>query len=231
MQNKVFLYWHSNDLPQEYQTYIENNKKLCPNLEFVLFNKDLARNYIKNNYSQDCLFAYDKLKPYAFKSDLFRYCIINKEGGIYTDTKVQFTNSFKPWIKNQLIDNSNKCVLLQDYHHGQESYTQPDNTIITYPAIQNCFILSPKNNDLIQLTIQNIIQNTKDNYYGQTSLSITGPGLLGRLYQSNKLHNIRILPIALWQTLFHIKFQIRNQSHDQSHYHHMWHNKDIYNNI
>lgn len=231
MQNKVFMYWHSNNIPPEYQNYIDNNKNLCPNLEFVLFNNESARNYIKNNCSQPCLLAYDNLKPYAFKSDLFRYCIINNESGIYIDTKSQFTTLFKSWLKNHLIDNSNKCVLLQDYHHGEESYTQPDNTIISYPAIQNCFILSPKNNKFLQLAIDNIIQNTKDNYYGQTSLSVTGPGLLGRLYHSHNFDNTRILPINLWTKLIKVKFQIRSQSHDQLHYHHMWHNKDIYNNI
>ena len=230
-QTKVFMYWHSNEMPQEYQIYIEANKKLCPDLTFVTFNSETARDFIKNNYSSDCLYAYNKLKPYAYKCDLFRYCILYLEGGIYMDTKIQFTTLFKSWLKNHTLDNKDKCVLLQDFQFGEESYTTPDNKIIKYPAIQNAFIISNKNNTLLKLAIDNIIQNTKNNYYGQTSLSVTGPGLLGRLYHSHNFDNTRILPINLWNKLIKVKFQIRSQSRDQLHYHHMWHNKDIYNNI
>lgn len=233
MQNKVFMYWHSNNIPTEYQNYIDNNKKLCPNLDFVIFNQESARNFIENNYPQDHIHAYDKLKPYAYKCDLWRLCILNSQGGIYIDAKVQFTNSFKPWLKNHTLDNNDKCVFLQDYGHGAESYIQPDNSIIKYPDIQNSFIISTKNNKFLKLTIDNIVQNVKDNYYGQTPLSVSGPGLLGRLYHlhKNNFNSTRILPLSTWQNLLSIKFQIRSQTNDQIHYHHMWHNKDIYNNI
>lgn len=233
--NKVFMYWHLNDVPQEYQTIMQNNKKICPDTDFVVFNHYSARNYIKSYYSNECLHAYDKLKPYAYKCDLWRLCILNNESGIYIDAKVKFTPKFKSWIKNINLNNADNPIksgiLLQDYGHGQESYTTQDNKILKYPDIQNSFILSNKNNQFLTLAINSIIENTKNNYYGQTPLSVSGPGLLGRLYTQHNFNNFRILPLSYWQTLFTIEFCIKKQTNDQPHYHHMWHDKDIYNNI
>ena len=233
--NKVFMYWHSNNIPQEYQDTIQNNKKLCPDIDFVLFNHDTARNYIKSYYSADCLHAYDKLKPYAYKCDLWRLCILNNESGIYIDTKVKFTPKFKPWLKNLNLNNTDNPtksgILLQDYHYGQESYTTPNNKLSKYPAIQNCFIISNKNNQFLLTTINQIITNTKNNYYGQSPLSVSGPGLLGKLYTQHNFNDFRILPLNYWQTLLNIHFEKKNRCTKQIHYHYMWHNKDIYNNI
>lgn len=229
-QNKVFMYWHSDNIPTQYKECIENNKNLCSHLEYVLYNNNSARNYIKNNYSQDHLYTYDKLKPYAFKSDFWRLCILNKEGGIYSDLKIKFTQKFKPWLKNHQIENINKGILLEDHQNGAEIL--PDNK--RNLALQNAFIISNKNNAFLSLTINEIISNVKNNYYGQIPLSVTGPALLGRLYKTNKINNFRILPLSYWHNLinFNKNYQVlQSRCTEQPHYHYMWHNKDIYNNI
>ena len=41
----------------------------------------MCRNFIKKHFSRDVSYAFDKINPGAFKSDLWRYCIIYKNGG------------------------------------------------------------------------------------------------------------------------------------------------------
>lgn len=233
-QNKVFMYWHSNDIPPHLIECINNNKKLCPHLNFELYNEITARNYIKSYYPPEYLYIYDKLKPYAFKCDFWRLCALNREGGIYCDLKIKFTPKFKPWFKNYNIDPINLGILLEDRKCGAESYTDSNNTIQKYPAIQNAFIISNKNNPFIALAINEIIKNTKNNYYGQLCLSVTGPALLGKLYYINNFNNFRILPLSYWPNILQFYknyIDVANRCKEQLHYHYMWHNKDIYNNI
>ena len=45
--------------------------------------------FIKSHFSKRVLYAYDKLIPGAFKADLWRYCIIYINGGIYIDIKYE----------------------------------------------------------------------------------------------------------------------------------------------
>jgi mannosyltransferase OCH1-like enzyme len=228
------MYWHSNNVPPHLIDCINNNKKICPNLEFVMFNEITARNYIKSHYSQQHLYTYDKLKPYAFKSDFWRLCTLNHEGGIYCDLKLKFTPKFKPWLKNYNTDTIHRGILLEDRKCGAESYTDPNNIIKYYPSIQNAFIISNKNNPFITSAINEIITNTKNNYYGKMCLSVTGPALLGKLYYLNNFNNFRILPLSHWPNLLQFYknyIDVAPRCTEQPHYFHMWNNKDIYNNI
>jgi mannosyltransferase OCH1-like enzyme len=59
------------------------------------------------------LYAFDKLKPGAYKADLWRYCILYKKGGIYLDIKYRCVNGFK------LIELTNKEYCVRDrYFEG-----------------------------------------------------------------------------------------------------------------
>ena len=56
-----------------------NYEHLCkrnPELEFKLYDESQCRNFIKNNFDKDVLDAYNKLSPYSYKSDLWRYCVL-----------------------------------------------------------------------------------------------------------------------------------------------------------
>ena len=54
-------------------------KDLNKHITFHLFNDDDCRNYIKNNFETKVLHK-DSLNPSAYKADLWRYCVLYKEG-------------------------------------------------------------------------------------------------------------------------------------------------------
>ena len=63
--------------------------------EYFLYDDDDCRLFIKEHFSTDVLNAYDRLIPYAYKADLWRYCVLYIYGGIYLDIKYQCMNDFK----------------------------------------------------------------------------------------------------------------------------------------
>ena len=51
------------------------------------FGDAAARSFIAAHFERAVVDAYDALLPGAFKSDLFRYCVLFECGGIYSDLK------------------------------------------------------------------------------------------------------------------------------------------------
>lgn len=47
-----------------------------------------ARSMIRDIYGAEVLEAFDALRPFAYKADLARYCVVNHFGGIYLDLSV-----------------------------------------------------------------------------------------------------------------------------------------------
>ena len=71
---------------------------LNPEFKIKYYSDKDSRDFIKNNFESEILLTYDKLIPGAYKADLFRYCILYKNGGIYSDLTQRFTMPFNKLI-------------------------------------------------------------------------------------------------------------------------------------
>lgn len=168
----LFQTWHTKELPSEMQTCVGNLKLQNPEFNHYLYDDDDCRDFLKNNYSIEIVNAFDKIIPGAYKSDLWRLCVLNKYGGIYLDIKYLCNNNFK---LVELTDNEHYCfsqawVDFEHNHHG----------------IYNAILISKPDNEFLQKSISKIVENVNDEYYGFNSLYPTGPGLLGLLYPAKK---------------------------------------------
>ena len=83
----LYTCWHTKDLPslmkENYDYLVQSN----PKITFHLYDENDCREFIKNNFEPDVLHAYDSLIPCSYKSDLWRFCVLYKNGGIYMDIK------------------------------------------------------------------------------------------------------------------------------------------------
>ena len=61
-------------------------------IKYKLWVNTDIRIFLEKNYKKEVLEAYECLKPYAYKSDLARYCLIYKLGGGYVDLATRFEN-------------------------------------------------------------------------------------------------------------------------------------------
>ena len=170
----LYQTWHTKNLPEFMKKNIENTKVCNPEFNHVLYDDNDCREFLKKNFHPIILRAFDSLVPGAYKADLWRYCILYKNGGIYMDIKIVCSKEFK------LINLTNKEYFVKDRSKCFDS---------TGGIYQALLICKPQNNRLL-LCIKQIIRNIKNNYYGFSDLYPTGPGLMGKLFtkeEQNKL--------------------------------------------
>ena len=152
---------------------VELLKKQNPEFKHFLYDNAMCREFIKNNFEEDVLYTYDKLKPCAYKSDLWRYCILYIHGGIYLDIKYQCVNNFK------LIYLTDKEYYVKDTHYKGLT------------GIYNAFLSCKPNNYILYNCINKIVMNVKNNIYGNTELDITGPHMMHN-YFKNKIQRLEL---------------------------------------
>jgi predicted O-methyltransferase YrrM len=170
---KIFQLWHSStDVTDQMILRTEVLKTQHPDFEYELFFLDSAREFIRENFETKVLTAFDSIIPFAFKSDLWRYCILYKYGGIYLDMKYECTNEFR----------------FSHLNPTQEYYVFDVNKF----SIYNGFIVAKPNNPIFLHTINQIVKYTRERYYGENDLVVTGPGLLGQMVPEEKKREIRL---------------------------------------
>jgi mannosyltransferase OCH1-like enzyme len=86
---KIHMIWLGSPPPEFVQNMFESWKKLHPSWEVKLWTEgDVLRFHLKNQQ------AYDASKNWGEKSDIFRYEILEREGGIYADTDFECIRPF-----------------------------------------------------------------------------------------------------------------------------------------
>jgi mannosyltransferase OCH1-like enzyme len=171
----IFQTWHSLELPEKMRENVELLKRQNPEFKHYLYDDNMCREFIKDNFKDDVLYSFDKLKPGAYKADLWRYCVLYINGGIYLDIKYRCVNGFK------LIELTDKEYFVKDRVLSNIDCGM-------YNALMVCL---PYNTKLLK-TICNIVENVKNIFYDCnisdyriSSLTVTGPILLGNVFDSN----------------------------------------------
>ena len=156
-----------NNLHRSVKNVFSKTIKDNPGFKINYYSNKDSRDFIKNNFSNVTLITYDKLIPGAYKADLFRYCILYKNGGIYSDLTQRFMKPF-----DEFIDFKNDNLYLvkdipQNNHNG----------------VQISFMASRPGNEIFRNAIAMVIKNVNDKYYGQNPLHPTGPALFYKILQ------------------------------------------------
>ena len=140
-----------------------------PDYQLYYFDNDECDNFMKD-YSKTIFNYYNQLIPGAYKADLFRVCILERYGGCYCDLGFEMLETF-----DNILQESN-LVLVKD---------KPFFYLKCY-GIYNAFMCSYKNNLFFKQIIKQICENIENEYYGENTLDITGPTLIGRIFIKNQ---------------------------------------------
>ena len=179
-QSNINLYNYNQSIPKIlHQTHETNLQKrenyiasqmlvnMNPEYEFKFYTSTQRRAYIKNNFNEYILKAYDKINHGTTKSDLFRYCVLYIEGGIYIDCKSSPVEPFR----NFLSDN----VSFQVFYD------------IDCERLSTGFIACEPENKIILNCINQCVKNVFNDNYGINPLDPTGPSLLTTCSKSFKV--------------------------------------------
>jgi mannosyltransferase OCH1-like enzyme len=78
------------ELPSNIKENIDSFRAHYPGFEHQLFDRAACQEIISKNFDREVLAAFEKLKPFAFQSDLARLCILYQLDGVYADLSVYF---------------------------------------------------------------------------------------------------------------------------------------------
>lgn len=178
---KIFQTWHTKNLPKNMHDCVEKLKEQNPEFEHHLYDDHDCREFIKKHFSEKVLHAYNSLIPGAYKADLWRYCVLYIEGGIYLDIKFYCTNGFK------LIHMTEKEHFVHDVPRGPLRFPDYRNE-----GIFNAFIAALPGNQKMKQCIDAIVHHTQIRFYGINCLSPTGPFLLRRFFTPEERSEMKI---------------------------------------
>ena len=164
--------FENSELPNSLTDAINTVRNSFQNMNYTLYTNTTLRKFIAENFEAHILKTYDNLKPYAYKSDLGRYCILAKTGGWYIDIGLKLLQSLHV---NAEID----LILFSDRGCGSCAPW----------AIQNGLIYSKPENQIFYSAIDAICANYKNSYYGKSALDPTGPNLFGKAVACNEVNN------------------------------------------
>lgn len=164
----VFLTWETSkeDISDELLYYINSWKNHNPQYNIRLYNKKERYEFIRDNFDSNVFDAYCRIKPGAFKCDLWRYCILYTHGGFYADIDTECLASL-----DTLCDNVTEFICPIDLNPVQSCRYN----------LSNGFIGSIPKHPLLKRCIDHIVDilksyDSKDNII---TTNITGPGCLG----------------------------------------------------
>lgn len=153
----LYTCWHTKLPPcmkENYDWMVRHN----PEMTFHVYDESSCRQFIQENFDPCVVDAYDILVPYAYKSDLWRYCILYIHGGIYLDIKYRCVPPFR------LVELTEKEHFVRDLTEG---------------CVYTALIVARPRNEIMLRCIHQIVHHVKTQFYGRHALDPTGPGLLG----------------------------------------------------
>ena len=163
---KILQTFKTNDISLGKFYSISTILNAYPDLLYVFYSDVRSIKYFEEKDKR--LIAYfNKLKPGAYKSDLFRAIYLYYEGGLYLDCKFVAIQSME-----KIMSKNNEFYCLDS------DITRVYNAIM-YTKIKKSLYLKK----YINLMLENI----RTNNYSYSSLHITGPGLLGQIIRNNDI--------------------------------------------
>jgi len=157
---------------------IQSFKAVHPRGQHVLYGEAALDDFIAANFDADVLSAFRKLRPYAYKADLAKYCLLHERGGIYADLSYFFLRRV-PADKGRLS-------VFRDFL----SSTPWDTSIGVVAA--------PPRHKALAKAIELVCANVKREYYGPTALCPTGPTLFGKAIAQTCEPEDLIVGEAVW---------------------------------
>lgn len=138
--------------------------ELNPEFDYVYFTDLDAKKFLADHFDTRLIKAYDKVRPGAYKADLFRYCFLWINGGVYIDMGMVGLGEL-----NKILKPDDTFVAPED--NGANS-------------IYNAFMACSPRHPILKEAIEMAVQNIEEENYTQNPLGITGPLLLGQAFEN-----------------------------------------------
>jgi mannosyltransferase OCH1-like enzyme len=173
-------------LPPYIGSCVQAVRGFFPEFDHVLYNIRSAREFLNKEFGKEVLAAFDKLKPYAYKADLLRYCLLHQVGGWYFDV------ACRPLTPISVAD-AIETIAFRDMpiFHG------------TGWSCVNAVIYSRPKSAVFSRALELVLKNCNTNYYGINAICPTGPAVLGRAFALEGESESRVFGEYMFLTPMH----------------------------
>lgn len=149
-------------LPDPIAVHIASLRQVYPEARHALWSGEEVRALIDREFDRDVLWAFDLLKPYAYKSDLGRLCVLFAQGGLYSDIMLRHERAWDIPAR-----------------YGFGIFNQAWRWRKTVSTVSNSLIWSQPRRPELAMTIERIVAHCRRRYYGDDPVDVTGPRVLG----------------------------------------------------
>lgn len=163
---QIYISDDNGDPPELLERAITSVKQSFSSHRYTLHNDESLRSFIARHFEREVVAAYDKLRPYAYKADLGRYCLLFQHGGWYADISVLMRQSVASMSPD--ID----LVYFADLGDG----VTPDRSLFD---VSNSLLYARPQSTALEQAIQTVLEHCHDEYYGPSFYCPTGPSVLG----------------------------------------------------
>lgn len=144
---------------------VESTKQIYSRAAHKIWSGTELRAFIQYHIGAEALWAFDCLRPYSYKCDLARFCLLYVEGGMYIDLGVRLMNEWP-------VPTEYGIGAFRDVRFASPSWA----------AMQTGLIWSKPGRPELRQAIDWIIENCRTRFYGGNPLYPTGPVVLGRAF-------------------------------------------------
>ena len=212
--NHVYQVSNSDKEPYFLQKKNSKMKDQNPEMKFHLFNDVQCKKFIKKNFDQKILNAYESLLSDKYRKDLFSYCILYKKGGIFLDFNFSPLGDFKLcnylnkqyFVLDAILPSSDLNMNIEFFkNENMLEYIQQQNLFFDKPPLFNGFMICKAGNPILKKCIHRICENIETSFMGVNPHSPTGGYLLGDFYfQDNYKEKIENIAFVLGSDQKHV---------------------------
>lgn len=179
--NHKIIQYNLEFLPEDMEIHVFNHSSMIQSA------KVLSDQLIQEANVTGAFEAFQMLRPWAYRADLWRYMILWSEGGVYMDGKVQLHAPVQKWAALEEHQTFSACY--DGVHHWWHPTARGG---AKTPGIFNGFFAAKAKSPILLEAIKMTIQNVQNRAYpGEAEglnvrrwpwlgcLTITGPNLLG----------------------------------------------------
>jgi mannosyltransferase OCH1-like enzyme len=143
------------------------NRIISPDFEYRYMGHEEREEFLKENASKEIFDAFCKLNDGAAQADLWRVFVLNFYGGVYLDF-----DAYAVLPLSYMIKEGDKEVFLLNKQH-----------------FTNYFIASSKNNEVLERTINLIVNNINERKIDGGVYNLTGPTVLNMAIGDKKVNH------------------------------------------
>lgn len=190
----IFQSWHTRVLHPQIQKYIDEMKEQNPEYSHKIYTDSEMDSFVNENFKGTIANCYNRLNIIVAKVDFWRYLILYKYGGVYLDM-----DSYINKPLSELIKDNDECIITAEKN---------PNVFVQWALIFN------KGHPILQLLIELIVSNIKNNKYPNDIHKMTGPTVftqaINLVHMNNNGKNVRH---NLIHNNFDMTFKCRNSSY------------------